>query len=65
MTELNSSNIAAVEKDGEDLIVTFRKGGTYRYQGAAHHYDDLVQADSPGRYLQANIKGRYEHERAG
>jgi hypothetical protein len=65
MTELNSSNIAAVEKDGEDLLVTFRSGGMYRYQGAAHHYDDLVRADSPGRYLHANIKGRYELGREG
>ena len=60
MTKLNSSNIAAIEKDGKDLIVTFRSGGTYRYEGAAHHHDEMVSADSPGRYLHANIKDKYE-----
>jgi hypothetical protein len=65
MTEVNSSNIAAVEIDGEDLIVTFRSGGTYRYEGAAHHHDDLVNAESPGRYLHANIKGKHELRREG
>lgn len=62
-TPVKSSNITSVAVEGDDLIVTFRGGGTYRYRGAARHHDDLVRADSPGKHLRANVMGKYEHGR--
>ena len=64
-TPVNSSNIAHVDIDGDDLVVTFKNGNSYRYAGAAEHHDSLVGADSPGKYLHAHIKGKHEHKRVG
>lgn len=48
------------------LEVHFQKGGVYRYHGVPQElYDGIKNADSPGRFHHAHIKGQYRHERIG
>lgn len=64
MTPLKSSNLHAVGRDGDDLLVQFKgkdgPGHTYRYAGAAQHHDDLVASDSPGSFFHAKVRSAYE-----
>lgn len=54
-----SSTVANVQQSGNDLLVTFNNGKTYSYEGAAAEHDNIVNADSAGRYLNSNIKSNY------
>jgi hypothetical protein len=47
------------------LAVQFQnEGGTYHYAGVEHGtVDALLKAPSFGRFLQANIVGKYKHVR--
>lgn len=59
----NSSSLAYAEFDNNDKILTicFQSGKEYRYDEVSKHvYDELIEADSPGRYFQANIKPYYK-----
>lgn len=61
-TSVTSSDINTVGYDSETqtLEVEFIKGGVYQYSGVpAGEHDALMNADSKGKYLNANIKGRY------
>ena len=60
-TYLDSSNLVACKVQGNDLIIMFRSS-TYIYYGAAHEYDNLVNASSAGSYHAQNIKYAYEYE---
>lgn len=51
-----SSNVSSVGRDGDDLLVKFRSGTTYRYKGAGSHLQRMLQANSVGRYLNEHIK---------
>lgn len=63
MQPCKSSSIEAVGHDGAALHVTLRGGRTYSYQGAgAHHVEAMRGADSPGRYFQEHIRGKFKHE---
>lgn len=56
----DSTNLARAEHNGTDLLVTFKNGGRYSYSDVpAHVAQELFDADSPGAYLAANIKGFY------
>jgi len=54
--KVESSNLAAVAVDGEDLLVRFRSGARYRYPGAAEEAFCLLEAPSAGRYFHAKIR---------
>lgn len=54
-----SSTVANVATQGNDLLVTFVNGKTYSYADAAGEFDNLVNADSAGKYLNSNIKPAY------
>ena len=42
------------------IVVEFKSGGRYRYQGVPEHiYSGLIRAPSAGRYLNQWIKDRY------
>jgi len=63
-----SSQIADIQYDDEatDLIVTFAKGGVYKYQAVPSDLaDGFTNALSAGRYLNAYIKNLYEYEKIG
>lgn len=57
---VDSSNVAAVKTDGNDLWVKFHSGGIYVYYGAADHFDAMVNTSSVGSYFHANVKNSYD-----
>jgi hypothetical protein len=63
-TPVNSSDIHAIGYDAETqtLEVEFIKGAVYQYTGVPpNEHEAIMNADSKGRYFNANIKGRYPH----
>lgn len=61
-TPVTSTNIRAVgyDADNQTLEVEFNNGSVYQYAGVPQDaHDGLMNADSKGKYLNANIKGRY------
>lgn len=63
MKALKSRAIKAIGQDGDDLIVEFQSGGTYRYPGAAHHHEGLCGAESCGAHFHRHIAGQYKGAR--
>lgn len=65
MIFVDSSNIEAIGYDAEtlELHVRFLKSGeTYAYYAVEEwRYQELMQADSKGIYLNANIKPNYQY----
>jgi hypothetical protein len=57
---VESSMIASALYDGNDLVINFKRGGSYRYIGAKAELAPLVDAESAGKYFLSNIKGKYE-----
>lgn len=65
-TSVTSSNVAAVGYDEatHTLEVEFHGGSVYQYSTVpASVHSDLMAAASPGKYLFANIKGKYPYKR--
>lgn len=63
-TAVSSSNISAIgyDLDSEMLEVEFTNGVVYSYSGVPlGEYEGFMNADSKGKYLHANIKGRYPY----
>jgi hypothetical protein len=66
LTKVESSNIEAVGyiEDREILVVQFKSGATYQYLGVPYYmYEELLSAESAGKYLNSEVKGCYEFER--
>lgn len=43
------------------LCVEFANGGTYHYQNfPAKQYEELCKAESIGKYLHTNVRGKFE-----
>jgi hypothetical protein len=60
---VESSNIQSIGYDEATLTleVLFLNGGRYQYKGVLpEHHDALMQAESIGKHLHAQIKGKYE-----
>jgi len=51
-----SSNVSAVAKDGETLIVRFHGGATYGYPTSGDRYYDLLNASSKGRFVWTELR---------
>jgi hypothetical protein len=63
MIKVVSSNVVAVGYKGNDLYVDY-KSGSYVYKDVPKKvYDGLVNAESKGKYMHANVKGKYEYLR--
>lgn len=63
-TPVSSSNIAAIGYDSDNAVleVEFNNGAVYAYSGVPlAEYEAIMSADSKGKYLHANIKGRYPY----
>lgn len=61
-----SSNLRAVgyDRDSETLVVEFRNGRTYSYEGVPFdEYAGLMNASSHGRYFWRHIRRRYPTSR--
>jgi hypothetical protein len=63
LTPLNSTNLEAAGVDGDDLVISFKNGSTYRYPGASGHFDSLLAAESPGSYFAKFIRNEYPFRR--
>jgi len=65
-TKLDSSNVsdATYNPDRKIMALRFHNGGLYTYEGVDEDvYTDLVHAESVGRFLAQQIKGRYDYQR--
>lgn len=57
---VSSSAIAAIGYDGYTLVVVFRNSGRYDHPGVPSDvFEELMSADSMGRYYNQNIRGKY------
>jgi hypothetical protein len=69
MHSLKSSMVAGYGYDEAEkrLVVRFMRGGkTYHYHGVPKDVaEGLATAESPGSYLAARIRGKYDHTRPG
>lgn len=63
---VESSNIESIGYDSKSqtLEIEFLNGSIYQYFDVPQHiYDELIDADSHGKYLAANIKGHYRYSK--
>ena len=63
---VDSSNVEAIgyDPDTRELYVQFIKSGNYVYVDVEEWvYDEFLQAESKGQYLNQNIKGVYNYHR--
>lgn len=61
--KVQSSNIKQVAFN-EGLIVEFNSGAKYKYKGVTEEtYKKLLEAESKGRFINSEIKNKYEFER--
>lgn len=66
MTNVDSSNVESVgyDENSSTLQVEFKNGGVYQYFDVPEEvFVGLRDADSVGRYLNANIKGTYRYSK--
>jgi len=66
LIEVESSNVAKVgyDKAEKELHVEFKNGSLYRYILVPKTvHEDMMKAESVGKFLNTNIKGNYSYER--
>jgi hypothetical protein len=54
--EIQSSNIRAAGTVDDWLVITFKNGDVYRYKGMAHQFQDLIEAESVGKFFNQEIR---------
>ncbi|PJI47608.1 MAG: KTSC domain-containing protein [Pseudomonas sp.] len=65
-TPVQSSNISSIgyNPSTETLEVEFNNGSIYEYYGISEStYNELMNSNSHGSYLAANIKNHYQYQR--
>lgn len=62
---VSSSMIKEIERiPGGGLVVVFNTGKAYKYPALPKNVtNDLLKADSIGRFFNENVKNKYEHEK--
>lgn len=69
MIEINTTRSSmlktiAYDDSKKELIVTFASGGTYKYEEVPKSvFNEMINAESEGKYFLANIKGKYKFEK--
>jgi KTSC domain len=64
LVPVQSTNIAAVGYDAGTLVVQFRDQSIYHYEDLPEQvYQGLLGAESKGRYLHRDVRGRYCYQR--
>ncbi len=54
----------AYNRDWQQLYLKFRSGDVYCYRGVpAEEYQELLAADSKGKYVQNHIRDHYPYQR--
>lgn len=60
MTEVKSSNIQAVKFGGDILVVQFKNGKVFAYDGVPQEtFDEMMKSESLGSYFAQHIKGKF------
>lgn len=60
---VESSNLSGVAWRALTLYVKFKGGNIYAYVGVSNSvYQQLVEAESAGKFLNAHVKGHYDYE---
>ncbi len=61
---IKSSQIAEIGHHGDILCVKFHGGGCYHYHGvSADVFEQMQKAESAGKFLSSNIKGKFKFEK--
>lgn len=56
-----SSNISKIGYDGVGVVVEFKIGSRYRYEGAPSSLvDKCLSADSAGKFVAGNLIGKFK-----
>ena len=56
--------VVAFNHDWQQLYLKFRSGEVYCYRGVpAERYNELLAADSKGKYVRSHILNRYPYQR--
>ncbi len=66
MISVESSNIDKIghDEDSNTLQIEFKNGGTYQYFDVENNiYEAMLNANSKGKFLHANIKGAYRYSK--
>ena len=62
-TQVQSSNIISIGYSDNTLYVNY-KSGTYKYDNVEKSvYESLMSSESKGRFMNENIKGKYNYSR--
>ena len=64
-TQVTSSDIASIGYEGNVLEIKFHSGkSVYQYfQVPEQEYNELMNAQSHGKYFNQNIKNKYQYEK--
>lgn len=64
LNEVVSSSIKSIGYGGDTLVIEYIGGAQYEYYGVPQGvYDELVKAESKGRFVNRNIKGKYKFQK--
>lgn len=55
---VQSSNVSAVGRVNDDLIIRFHNGSVYRYPDNGHLLDDMLASSSKGKFVWDRLRGR-------
>lgn len=53
---VESSNLAAIGSREGFLVVAFKNGSVYRYPGQANRFDELLEAESKGKFFARYVR---------
>lgn len=66
MIPVDSSDLQSVGYENGTLLIKFHSGGVYSYSGVPYSiYQNLMVADSCGRFFRAFIEGYYPYVKIG
>lgn len=64
LNEVVSSNIKSIGYGEGTLVIEYLSGAQYEYYDVPQEvYDELVKAESKGRFVNQNIKGKYKFQK--
>lgn len=64
LREVMSSNIKKVGYENKELLVEYLSGAKYKYKEVPEElFTKLLEAESKGRFMNSEVKGKYEYER--
>lgn len=65
MIPVESSNIQSIGWEDMELYITFNSAITYVYYDVPEEvFEEMLDAPSQGKYFHANIKGKYDYDKA-